>query len=209
MQLPSPPALHRLLKKRHLLQLLVGDQQVDPGNVHVHDPPRAHVHVPHFAVAHLPFRQTDKWPRSVNQRVGKFPDQLVVCQLPRQRDRIALYLRAESPSIKHRQHDWFRSFFHSASEYMDLLDESLCFRHDSQGCVLWLTRAISRVPGRLAPSSSTTAKSSAPALPLTLSPAWRGFLGLSRGRFLSSFLSFPILSIGGGFPPDPFLAGLP
>src|SRR5256885_12865974 len=128
------------------------------------DPPRAHVHVPHFSVAHLPFRQTDKWPRSVNQRVGKFPDQLVVCRLPRQRDRIALCLRAESPSIKHRQHNWFRSFFHSASEYMDLLDESLCFRHDSRGCVLWPTRAIhvSRVPGRLAPSSSTTAKSSAP-----------------------------------------------
>jgi len=41
MQLPCPPALHRLLKERHVLQLLVRDQQVDPRNVHVHDSSRA------------------------------------------------------------------------------------------------------------------------------------------------------------------------
>src|SRR5438034_2484909 len=37
---------------------------------------------------------------------------------------------SDLPSIQHRQHNWFRSLCHSASEYMDLLDESLRFRHD-------------------------------------------------------------------------------
>ncbi len=73
MQLPAPPALHRLLKKRHVLQLLVRDQQINPRDVHVHDSARAHVHVPHFTVAHLSFGQSDKWPRRMNQGVGKFP----------------------------------------------------------------------------------------------------------------------------------------
>ncbi len=116
MQLPSPPALHRLLKKRHVLQLLVLDQQVDPRDVHVYDAPRAHVHVPHFAVAHLPFRQSDEWPGRVNQSVGKFLDELLIRRLPRQRNRIPLRLRPESPSIQHGQHNRFWSFGHSSPE---------------------------------------------------------------------------------------------
>jgi hypothetical protein len=115
MQLPRPAALHRLLKKRHVLQLLVRDQQIDPRDVHVHDTSRAHVHMPHFAVTHLPFGQPDKWSRSVNQCIGKFLDQLVIRWLARQRDRVALRLRSVSPSIQHRQHNWLRSFAHRGS----------------------------------------------------------------------------------------------
>ena len=113
MQLPGSPARHGLLKQRHVLQLMVGDQQVDPRDVHVHDPPRAHVHVPHFAVAHLPLGQSHKWPRSMDQGVGKVFDQLVIRRLPRQCDGVAFRLRAVSPSIQHGQHNWLRSFAHS------------------------------------------------------------------------------------------------
>jgi len=117
MQLPRPPALHRLLKQRYVLQLLVRNQQVDPGNVHVHDPPRAHVHVPDFTVAHLAFGQSNIRPGRMDQGVGKFLDQPVIRRLPCERNRIPLRLRAVSPPIEHSQHNWFRSFCHSASEY--------------------------------------------------------------------------------------------
>src|SRR5258708_15174774 len=130
MQLPGSSALHRLLKQRHALQLLIRNQQINACDVHVHDAPRAHVHMSHFAIAHLPFGQPDKWPGSMNQCVGESFDKFVIRRVPSQGDGIPLGLRAVSPSIEHRQHNRFRSFCHSASEYMELLDESLCFRHD-------------------------------------------------------------------------------
>ena len=61
MELLLPAALHRLLEKRDLIELPVGNQQVDPRNVHVHYAPRADIHVPDFAVAHLAFRQSNVW----------------------------------------------------------------------------------------------------------------------------------------------------
>src|SRR6266853_492539 len=174
MQLPCSSALHRLLKQRHALQLLIRNQQINTRDVHVHDAPRAHVHVSHFAIAHLPFGQPDKWPGSMNQCVGESFDQFVIRRFPSQGDGIPLGLRAVSPSIEHRQHNRFRSFCHSASEYMDLLDESLCFRHDIQGSVPWLMKEIRTWPlrKRLAQLFSTTAKSFAGVPPLKLSWKW-------------------------------------
>src|SRR2546422_4562421 len=117
MKLSGPPALHRLPKQRHVLQLLIGDQQVDPRNVHVHDPPRTHVHVPHFAVAHLSLGQSDKWPGRMNQCVGKCVNQFVIRRLACQRDRVPLGLRSVSPSIQHGQYNRLRSLGHSHLKY--------------------------------------------------------------------------------------------
>ena len=117
MQLPLPPALHRLPEQRHVLELLVGDHQIDPRNVHMHNASRAHVHVPHFAVAHLPFGQAHERPGSLNQRVRKFAKQFVVSRFARERDRVSFRLRAVPPSIEHGQYQGLRSFCHSEPEY--------------------------------------------------------------------------------------------
>ena len=72
MELAFTAAIHGLLKERHVFQLFVGDQEIDAGNVHMHDAPGADIHVAHFAVAHLPFGQPHERAGSVNQSVGKF-----------------------------------------------------------------------------------------------------------------------------------------
>src|SRR5439155_21099724 len=82
-----------------------------------HDAPGANVDVSHFTIAHLSVRQTDVRTRGMNQRVRKFLQQRVIGWLTGQRDRIAFALRAESPSIQHRQYNWLRSFCHSPKEY--------------------------------------------------------------------------------------------
>ena len=115
MQLPLPSALHRLLEQRHLIELLVGNQQIDARDVHVHDAARPNIHVAHFAVAHLPLRQSDRRPGSLDQRVGKFLHQRVIIRFPRERNRVALRLRSISPSIQHCQYDRFRSLCHDFS----------------------------------------------------------------------------------------------
>ena len=71
MQLALAAAPHRLLEERYLVELLVGDHQVDAGDVHVDDAARTDIHVPDFTVAHLAFGQAHKWPGSLDQRVGK------------------------------------------------------------------------------------------------------------------------------------------
>src|SRR6266850_5308241 len=119
MQSTLAATLHGLLEQRHVLQLLVSDEQVDSRNVHVHDATRAHVHVTDFAVTHLSFGQSDERPRRVNQSIGKFLDQLVVRRLAGQRNRIPLRFRAVSPSIQHGQHNWFCSLGHRSS-FMNL-----------------------------------------------------------------------------------------
>src|SRR5260370_25878064 len=153
MQLPGSSALHCLLKQGHAWQLLVRNQQINARDVHVHDAPCAHVHVPHFAITHLAFGQSDKRPGGMNQSVWKFLDQFVIRRLARQRDGVPLGLRAVSPSIEHSQHNRLRSFCHSASEYMDSLDESLCFRHDICWSVSMVDSRNSRVasPGSIRP----------------------------------------------------------
>ena len=77
--------------------------------------PAPNIHVAHFAVAHLPFRQSNRRPGSLDQRVGKFLHQRVIVRFPRQRDRVSLRLRSESPSVQHCQYNRFRPFCHNFS----------------------------------------------------------------------------------------------
>src|SRR5205809_1039229 len=113
--------------------------------------------------------------------MAKRPKPIVLSVL----DGVPLGLRAVSPSIEHCEHNRFRSFCHSASEYMDLLDESLRFRHDIHWSVSWLMKKIHMglLWGRLAASFSTTAKSFATALPQKLSRKWRAFLASRKTNF--------------------------
>ncbi len=118
-QLPLPAAFHRLLEKRHVLQLLVGDQQIDARDVHVHDAPRADIEVPDLAVAHLPFRQADIRAGSVNQRIGEFLEQRVISGFARESDGVAMGFGAVTPAVEHSEHNWFQSLGHSWSGYME------------------------------------------------------------------------------------------
>src|SRR6202030_3702981 len=113
MQLTPTAALHGLLKERHTLQLLIGDEQIDARDVHVHDSAGADIEVADFAVAHLAFGEANEGAGGVDQRIGKFLSQCVVRGLARQGDGVAFGFRAEAPAIKHGEYDWFRSFGHS------------------------------------------------------------------------------------------------
>ena len=55
MELALATALHGLLKERHALELLGGDEEIDARDVHVDDAASADIHVANFAVAHLAF----------------------------------------------------------------------------------------------------------------------------------------------------------
>ncbi len=99
MQLTLATAFHRLLKERNILQLLLGDEQINPRDIHVHDAPRAHVHVAYFAVAHLPFGQTHEGAGGVNQGVGEFFEQFVIGWLARKGNRVAFCFSAVSPAV--------------------------------------------------------------------------------------------------------------
>src|SRR6266481_51957 len=59
MQLALAAALHGLLEERNLVELLVGDEEIDTGDVHVYDAAGADVEVADFAVAHLAFGEAD------------------------------------------------------------------------------------------------------------------------------------------------------
>jgi predicted exporter len=118
-QLALAAALHRLLEQRNILQLLVGDEQINARHVHVDDAAGADVEMADFAVAHLPFRQADERPGSVDQRVGKIFDQGVISGFASQRDGVASCFRAVAPTVEHGEYDGFRSFGHSSSGYMD------------------------------------------------------------------------------------------
>ena len=53
MELALAAALHGLLEERDLVELFVGDEEIDAGDVHVDDAAGADVEVADFAVAHL------------------------------------------------------------------------------------------------------------------------------------------------------------
>src|SRR5438552_15789952 len=137
------------------------------------------------------------------QSVSTSLGELVVHRFPRQRNRVPLRFRTVSPSIQHGKHNWFWSFCHSASEYMDLFDESLCFRHHIQRSVPWLMKEIHVLPlrKRLAASSSITAKFFARALPPKLSRKWRVSLASAKTNFSPSIVPratpmIPAISLG-------------
>src|SRR5260370_4333099 len=101
MQMALAAAFHRLLEQRHALQLLVGDEQIDARDVHVHDAAGADVEMADFAVAHLAFGKADVWAGSVDQRVGKFFKQGVISGFAREGDGVAFAFGAAAPAIEH------------------------------------------------------------------------------------------------------------
>jgi hypothetical protein len=105
--------VHGLLEKRHVLQLLVGNEQVDARDVHVHDAAGADVEVADFAIAHLAFGKPDVGAGGVDERVGKFFEQHVVGGLARESDGVTFGFGAESPAVEHSKNNWFRTFGHS------------------------------------------------------------------------------------------------
>src|SRR5258707_871545 len=113
MQSTLAATLHGLLEKRPVLQLLVGDEQVDAGNVHVYDAAGADVEVADFAIAHLALGQADVWAGGMDQRIRKFLEQGVISRFARKGDGVAFGFGAESPAVEHGKNNWFRTFGHS------------------------------------------------------------------------------------------------
>ena len=85
------------------------NHQIDAGDIHVHDAPSANIQMANFAVAHLPFRQPDKRPAGMNQRVRILAQQPVISRLARQRDGIGLGFGAISPAVENDENERFRT----------------------------------------------------------------------------------------------------
>src|SRR5215813_9528075 len=117
MKLALAAALHRLLEKRDFVELPVGDQHVNFGDVHAHDAACADIHVADFTVAHLSFGQANSRAGCADESVGKFAEQLIVSWFASERDSVAFGFRAVAPAVEHGQYNWFRSFCHSQKEY--------------------------------------------------------------------------------------------
>jgi hypothetical protein len=111
-QLMAAAAIHGLLEQREVLELLVGDEQIEARDVHVHDASRAHVHVADFAVAHLAVGQAHERARGVNQGVGKFAQQFVIGRLAGQSDGVTGGFGAIAPAVQHGQYDGTLFFAH-------------------------------------------------------------------------------------------------
>ena len=115
MELALAAALHGFLKQRNLIQGLVGHQQINLGDIHVHDAACSDVHVADFAVAHLSVGQADGRARSLNEGIREILDEPVVGGLLCERYGVALGIRAIATSIQYRQYHRFRSFAHGES----------------------------------------------------------------------------------------------
>ena len=90
-------------------EVAVLNHQVNAGDVHVDDASGSNIQVANFAVTHLAFRQTDKRPARVNQRIGIFAQQAIVGGLARKRDGVGFGFGAVAPSIEDDEHKWFRT----------------------------------------------------------------------------------------------------
>src|SRR5579859_3029708 len=112
MQLALAAAFHCLLEERDLIKLLVGDEEIKAGDVHVDDAAGADVEVADFAVAHLTFGEADGWAGSLDQRVGKFAKQFVVIGFAGKGDGVAFGFGAIAPTIEDGEYERFRSFSH-------------------------------------------------------------------------------------------------
>src|SRR5712671_1984154 len=113
MQSTLAATLHGLLKERHVLQLLVGDEQVNAGDVHVYDAAGADIEVADFAIAHLALGQADVWAGGMDQRIREFLEQGVISRFARKGDGVAFGFSAESPAVEHGKNNWVRTFGHS------------------------------------------------------------------------------------------------
>ena len=117
MELALAAALHGLLEEWDILQLLVGDEQVDARHVHVDDAACADVEMADLAVAHLAVGQADGWAGGVNRCVGEIFDEGVVGRFAGESDGVALGFGAVAPAVEDSEYDWFWSFCHRKSGY--------------------------------------------------------------------------------------------
>ena len=104
-----------------MIKLLVGDQQVDARDVHVHDAPRADIQVPNFAIAHLAYGKPHGGSRRLNQRIRKLAQQFVIRGFARQSDGVAPRFGSVAPSIQHSEYNRFWSFGHNLTAYTAFL----------------------------------------------------------------------------------------
>ena len=109
MQLAAAGAriLHRFDKNRLREKLAILDHQVDARDLHVNDASGAHIQMADFAIAHLSFRQPDKRPAGMNQRIRILAQQPVICRLACQCDRIGLGFGSVSPAIEDDENERF------------------------------------------------------------------------------------------------------
>jgi hypothetical protein len=106
-----------LLEERNLVELFVGDEEIDARDVHVDDTAGADVKVADFAVAHLALGEADGGAGGVDESVGKFAEEFVVVGFAREGDGVAFGFGAESPAVEDGEYERFRSFCHGFSEY--------------------------------------------------------------------------------------------
>ncbi len=111
--------LHGIEQHRVGEELAILDHEIDLGDVHVDDAAGAHVEMADFAVAHLPGRQSDEASAGVDQRVGKFGQQLVVVRLARQRDGVSVGRRSVAPAIEDDEDERFRSHEQLATDVLN------------------------------------------------------------------------------------------
>src|SRR5208283_1376417 len=116
-ELALAAALHGLLEERDLIELLVGDEEINAGDIHVHDAAGADVEVADFAVAHLAHGEADGGAGGLDEGVGKSAEKFVVGGFAGQGDGIALGFGAVAPAIEDGEYKRFRSFCHGHSEY--------------------------------------------------------------------------------------------
>ena len=100
---------HGFEKRRVLLELAGLDHHVDLADVHVHNAAGADVEVADFAVAHLPRRKADKTSAGVDERVGKFSQQLVVVGLVGERDGVGVGRRGIAPTVQNDENQRLRT----------------------------------------------------------------------------------------------------
>jgi len=111
MELALAAVLHGLLEERDLVELLVGDEEIDAGDVHVYDAAGADVEMADFTVAHLTFGKADGGAGGLDQGVGELR-RVRRKWFAREGDGVALGFGAEAPAIEDGEYERFRSFSH-------------------------------------------------------------------------------------------------
>src|SRR5258708_32217698 len=89
-QMHLPPAgtsiLHSSQQRRIRKKIAVLNHQLDASAIHEYNAPGADVEVPDLAVAHLPFGKANIGTAGVNECVGIFAQQPVICGLALESD---------------------------------------------------------------------------------------------------------------------------
>src|ERR1700719_5363461 len=102
-QMQLPPAgtsiVHSSPQRGVREKIAVLNHQLDASAVHEYNASGADVEVPYLAVAHLPFGKANMGAAGVDECVGIFAQQTVVCGLARQRDSVGFGLGAVAPTV--------------------------------------------------------------------------------------------------------------